>query len=461
MSDTPTPRLDRNSILLVTSLSSFLNPFMGSSINVALPLIGKEYALNAVMLGWVSTSFLLSTAVFLVPFGRLADICGRRKSFVWGLMVYALSSLFCALAPSASILIALRGLQGLGSAMIFGTAVAIVTSVFPPGERGRALGLNVGAVYLGLSIGPVAGGFMVQHLGWRSIFYANGFGGIVLFGLAWWSLKSEWAEARGERFDLAGSLAYALMLTLVILGFTGLPGMRGLGMLVGGAVLLAFFLAWEARLEHPVLPIRLFLDNPLFAFSNLAAFIHYSATAGSGFLLSLYLQYCKGFSPQHAGLILGAQPLVMALGSPLAGKISDRVEPRLVASSGMAMTVVSLFLFSLVHETTPLAFIMACLLLSGFGFALFSSPNTNAIMGSVERKHYGLATGTLATMRVTGQMASMSLLMLLFALMLGSARITPELYPKFMVVMKTAFVIFTILCVFGLLASLARGKMHE
>jgi MFS family permease len=232
-------------------------------------------------------------------------------------------------------------------------------------------------------------------------------------------------------------------------------------MILAGLVLLAFFLLWEARQEHPVVPIRLFLDNPLFAFSNLAALIHYSATAASGFLLSLYLQYCKGFSPQHAGLILGAQPLVMALGSPLAGKISDRVEPRLVASAGMALTVVSLFLFSLVHENTSLPFIVACLLLSGLGFALFSSPNTNAVMGAVERKHYGLATGTLATMRVTGQMASMSLMMLLFALMMGSAKITPELYPRFLVAMKTAFTIFAVLCVFGLLASMARGKMHE
>ena len=461
MSEPHTTHLDRNAILLATSLTSFLNPFMASSIVVALPKMGEEFSLGAVMLGWISTSFLLSTAVFLVPFGRLADIYGRRKCFVWGLLVYALSSLSCALAPTAGILLVFRLLQGLGSAMVFGTAVAIVTSVFPPGERGRALGLNVGAVYMGLSLGPVVGGFMVQHLGWRSIFHASGFVGIALFGLALWSMKSEWAEARGERFDLAGSAAYAVTLTLIILGFTSLPKMNGAWLLAGGLVLLVFFLVWEVRQDHPVVPVRMFMENPLFTFSNLAALIHYSATAGSGFLLSLYLQYCKGFSPQHAGLILGAQPLVMALGSPLAGKISDRVEPRLVASSGMALTVVSLFLFSLVHESTPLPFIVACLLLSGLGFALFSSPNTNAVMGSVERKFYGLATGTLATMRVTGQMASMSLLMLLFALMLGSARITPDLYPKFMVVMKTAFLCFTVLCVFGLMASLARGKMHD
>jgi len=453
--------LDRNAILLTTSLSSFLNPFMASSIVVALPKMGDEFSLGAVMLGWVSTSFLLSAAVFLVPIGRLADIYGRRKCFVWGLLVYALASLACAVAPTAGVLLVLRLLQGLGSAMVFGTAMAIVTSVFPPGERGRAIGLNIGAVYMGLSLGPVAGGFMVQNLGWRSLFYASGGVSLLLSAAAWGTLKSEWADAKGERFDWPGSAAYAVMLTLIILGFTSLPKMNGAWLLAGGLILLAFFLAWEARQEYPVVPIRMFMDNPLFTFSNLAALIHYSATAGAGFLLSLYLQYCKGFSPQHAGLVLGAQPLVMALGSPLAGKISDRVEPRLVASSGMALTVVSLFLFSLVHESTPLPFIVACLLLSGLGFALFSSPNTNAVMGSVERKFYGLATGTLATMRVTGQMASMSLLMLLFALMLGSARITPDLYPKFMVVMKTAFICFTILCVFGLMASLARGKLHD
>jgi MFS family permease len=220
------------------------------------------------------------------------------------------------------------------------------------------------------------------------------------------------------------------------------------------------FVRWETKVEYPVLNISLFGNNRVFAFSNLAALINYSATSAISFLLSLYLQYTKGLTPQDAGLILVSQPVVMAIFSPLAGRLSDKIEPRIVASAGMTLTVVGLLLFTFLNSTTDLAFIIFSLVLLGFGFALFSSPNTNAVMSSVEKRFYGVASATLGTMRLTGQMLSMGIAMLVFALYLGRAQITPEKYPAFLTSTKTAFIIFAVLCFGGIFASLSRGKVR-
>jgi EmrB/QacA subfamily drug resistance transporter len=315
---------------VVAGMASFLAPFMGSSVNIALPSIGREFSTDAVTLGWVATAYLLAAAVFLVPFGRLADIFGRKKIFVWGILTYTLSSLLSALSPSILALIFSRIMQGIGGAMIFGTGVAILTSVFPPGERGKALGINTAATYLGLSLGPVLGGLITQHLGWRSIFFVNVPLGLLAIVVVFWKLKGEWAEARGEKFDSSGSLLYGLALVGVMIGFSRLPQNLGVWLLLAGLVLAAGFAFFETKTASPVLDIGLFKKNRVFAFSNLAALINYSATFAVGFFLSLYLQYLKGMNPQSAGLILIAQPVVMTLFSPFAGRASDKIEPRVV-----------------------------------------------------------------------------------------------------------------------------------
>lgn len=451
---------EKNSALLVATLASFLTPFMTSAVIIALPSIGKEFSLNAIVLSWVPTSYILAAAVFLVPFGRLADIYGRKRIFTYGIFIYTLSSFFTAIANSATALILSRILQGIGSAMIFSTAVAIVTSAFPIGERGRVLGINVAAVYLGLSVGPFLGGFLTQQLGWRSIFLANVLLGLIIIFFIYWKLKGEWAEARGEKFDLAGSLVYSLAIISIMYGFSLLPSILGGALILLGIVSLFAFIRFEDKQEHPVIDTNLFKGNLTFAFSNLAALVNYSSTSAVAFLLSLYLQYMKKLSPQDAGLILLFQPAVMTIFSPLAGRLSDKIEPRIVASIGMAFTTAGLFLLIFLSENTSQGFIICNLILLGFGFALFSSPNTNAIMSSVEKRFYGIASGTLATMRLTGQMLSLGIVMLIFAVYIGKVQITPAHYPLFLKSAKVAFAIFALLCFGGIFSSLARGKVR-
>lgn len=452
--------MERRVVLLIATLTSFMTPFMASSITIALPAIATEFSIDAVLLAWVVSSFVLPAAVLLLPFGRLGDISGRKRVFGWGTGLYTAASLACGFAPSTTVLIAFRILQGISAAMIFSTGMAILTSVYPAAERGRVLGFNVAAVYLGLSLGPSLGGLMTHHLGWRSLFFSSASLGVVIVGLVLRYLRGEWAEARGERFDLIGTVIYSAALTCAMYGVSWLPAAIGGWLVLVGLLGLVAFVAWELRVTHPVLEVRLFTGNAVFVFSNLAALINYSATFAVTFLLSLYLQYIKGMSPQGAGFILMAQPLVMSIFSPLAGRLSDRIEPRTVASTGMAFTVVALCLLTFLDSQSGVAFIVACLLLNGFGFALFSSPNTNAVMSSVDKRVYGVASATIGTMRMTGQILSMGVATLLFAVNLGRVQISPAHFPMFLKSVHVAFIIFAVMSFGGIFASLARGKLR-
>jgi EmrB/QacA subfamily drug resistance transporter len=434
---------------------------MASSINIALPAIGAEFSMDAILLGWIATSYLLSAAVFMVPFGKIADIYGMKKVFFLGLFIFTASSLVAFFAPTSSILIGSRILQGIGSAMIFGTGTAILVSVFPVQERGKILGINAASVYLGLSLGPFLGGLLTEYFGWRSLFLINVPLGLIPLALGMWKLKGEWAGAREDRFDLTGSAIYSLMLVAVMFGFSLLPAWQGAALVLVGVATFLLFIRWESKVACPVLDVRLFKKNRVYAYSNLAALISYSATFAITFLLSLYLQYIKGLAPDQAGLIMLAQPAVMAIFSPYTGKLSDKMEPRLVATAGMGLTFVAVLAFVFLSAETSLFFIVACLITLGLGLALFTSPNTNAIMSSVEPRHYGVGSATLGTMRLVGQVASMSFVMMVFSLYLGKVEITPQYYPLFLSSVKVAFAVFSALCILGIFASLARGKLRK
>jgi len=446
--------------LAVASLSSFLTPFMGASTNVALPAIARDLQLDAVQLSWIASSFLLAAATFLVPFGRLADIHGRKRVFQWGIVVYTLGSLLSALATSALTLIVARAVQGAGGAMIFGTSVAILTSVFPPARRGWALGVNVASVYLGLSLGPVVGGLITEYAGWRHLFAVNVVLGAGLACVVAARLEGEWAGARGERFDLAGSALYALALGAVMYGLSRLPAPVGGAWLAAGVLAFAAFVRLELSVASPVLDIGLFTSSRVYALSNLAALVNYSATFAVGFLLSLYLQHVRHLGPRAAGLVLVAQPVLMTVVSPQAGRLSDRVEARIVASTGMALTALGLALLVPIGPATPLPYIVACLALLGVGFGLFSSPNTNAVMSSVAPRHYGTAAATLGTMRLGGQMLSMGAAMLAIALVIGPVPITAAQHPQLVVTTRLVLGLCAVLCAGGVVASLARGDVR-
>ena len=448
----------KKSALLATTLTAFLFPFLGSSVTIALPSIAASFKMDAVQLSWVIISFGLTGTIFLVPFGKAADICGRKRIFQYGTVVFALSTFLVPFSTSGSMLIALRFLHGFGASMTYSTGFAILTSAFPPGERGKVLGINIAATYSGLSIGPFLGGLLTQHFGWRSIFISSVPFCLVILYLAFWKMKEEWIETKGEKFDLTGSVIYSLALSAIMYGSTLLPNKTGIGLVLLGVLGFMLFIRHESRVDNPVLELDLFRKNRLFALSNLAALIHYSGTFAVTFLLSLYLQYIKGFTPRSAGFILVCQPIVQAVFSPFAGRLSDRIQPRIVASTGMFLTSVGIFLLVFLNETTPLPTIIASLIVLGFGYALFSSPNANSVMGCVEKKFLGVASAILSTMRQCGQMLNMAMVTVVFSMIIGRVQITPQYHTLFLKSAKLIFTISVVLCLAGVLASLSRGK---
>ncbi len=447
----------KNTILFVATFAAFLTPFLGSAVNLALPSIGKDLHASALSLGWVISSFMLSSAIFLLPLGRIADIIGRKKIFSAGILLFTISTFLILFSHSITSLIVLRIIQGISSAMIYGTSLAIITSVFETGERGRAMGINITATYLGLSTGPVIGGLLTHYFGWRSIFAFLLPFGIFSLVLIKTKIKSEWADSAGEKADLKGSVIYGISLASFMYGFSKLPSTVGWILIGAGFIMALLFLLVEEKVSNPVFDVRMFLRNRVFAFSGMAALINYAATSATGFFMSLYLQYLKGLDARTAGLIMISQPLAMTLLSPVAGRLSDRKNPGVIASTGMAIIAAGLILLCFINAETPDYLIVLLLLLMGTGFGLFSSPNSNAIMSSVERKYLGVASGIVGTMRMVGQMLSMGIAMMLISLYLDKKSITPETYPGLIAAMRTGFIIFSILSVIGIFASLARN----
>ncbi|MDR2711461.1 MAG: MFS transporter [Burkholderiales bacterium] len=443
---------------IAIALSSFLVPFIGSALNLALPQIGRDLGMNVVTLGLMVSAYLLPCAMFQMPAARLGDLYGRRKIFLLGVGGFTLFSFLSSLAWSSTTLIAFRALTGVSSAMMFGTAIAILTSLFPLQQRGKVLGINTTVVYSALSIGPILGGLLTHYLGWRSIFVACCAISATAFTFSLIAIRDEWAEARGEPFDLVGSALYALMLFAVICGFSLLPDTTSWMLLILGIIAAIVFVRYEARHRFPVFKLDLLVNNRAFRLSTIAAMINYSATSASTFLLSLYLQSVRGLDAQHAGFLLVLQPIIQTLVSPLAGRWSDRVHPASLATAGMSMVTLALFGLCFLTENTPWLMFVALLLLLGAGFGIFSSPNVNMIMSSVDKAAYGTASAVTGTARLIGQSFSIGIATLAIHLYLGTASITPAQHAAYMSSLRLTCAVFAALCLVGNYASAARLK---
>ena len=452
---------NRYSVLFVVCLSGALVPFTGSSINLALPRISEELSLTAVALGWIVTAFLLASAILQIPFGRAGDMFGRKKILTAGVILFSLASVACAVAPSGNLLIAGRFVQGIAAAMLSGVSMAIVTSVFPANERGKALGINTAVIYFAIAAGPFFGGMITHYCGWRSIFAVTaGLGLLALTGV-FTVLKGEWIEAKGERYDWWGTLIYAIGLFAIIYGCSVLPSVVGFSLVAAGLATFVWFVYFEKKQSAPVFNMDMFLANRVFRMSSFAALINYAATFAIGFILSLYLQYIKDFDAQKAGLVLVIQPVVQTIVSPLAGKWSDKVNASNIATLGMAIIVVCLLSMLFLTPGTPLSMLIVILIVLGTGFALFSSPNVNVIMGSVEKRFLGMASATTGTMRLTGQSISMGITMMMISIFVGKTKLTIDIFPLFMKCLHYTFGIFVTLCAIGVYTSMVRNDKKQ
>jgi EmrB/QacA subfamily drug resistance transporter len=403
-------------LLALTSVGAFMWPLDGSIVNVALATIGKDLRLTVTEAVWVSAAFLLTTAVLLIPAGRLADHYGRVRYYLLGIAVFTAASVLCGASMNGTWLIVSRIVQGSGAAMVGATSTAIVTAVFPPDERGRALGINVMSVYLGLTVGGPLGGFIVDAVGWRWIFFVNLPIGIVVLIWGWFMLPRAEREAGSPRLDWAGSGLLGAFLVCLLVPLTFFPSWGWVspltvGLLLVAAVSFATFVVVEQRAPWPILNLDLVLKNRLFAAANTAALLNYMALYGISLLTAWFLQLVQHCTASVTGLLLLTMPLLMAVLSPLSGRLSDRIGSRVLATSGMVAIACGMVLLALITSaSTPLWHVAGSLGVVGIGMAGFSAPNTSAVMGSVRRDQLSQASGFLSTMRTSGQALSVALL---------------------------------------------------
>ncbi len=459
-------------------ITSFITTFMGSALNLSVPDMSSEFNVSASAIGWVVTVYMLTAAAFSVPFGRIADLTSRKIVLVSGIAVFGTASLFSIFAKGLVYVIIGRGIQGFGASMIFATNHAVLISEFDEDERGKVLGYATASTYVGLAAGPVLGGFLNYNFGWRSIFAAGVVVSVIVFAAALFGIPSKNKEtakvqANTEKKDsiihaektdtkikkkdwnTAGNVLFICTLLALVYGLTDLmrnsfaPYIAGAGIILG-----IIFVICELKAKSPIIDVRIFKSNIAYTMSNMAALLGYGAVYAISYLLSIYLQSARGYNSQAAGLILIASPAVMAILSPITGRISDRVQPFILAVSGMTAVSLALLVFAFISEDTPLAVIIGTLLLSGAGAALFSTPNTNAVMSYVTQESLGVASSVLATMRSLGHTVSMTIITITVSLYIGD-RTLKDAEPEILIsVMHTAFIVFTVLAVIGALFSL-------
>ncbi len=449
-------------VLLIMSMINWLAAFLTTGLNIALPVIKDEFHLGPVALGWVPLCYILGMAVIMVPFGRIADMKGRRLVFVAGIWVLFVSVVAMIFVRSYAPLIVFRSLSGLGSGMCFASATAIVALAYPKERRGFAMGIMAMMAYLGQASGPVLGGVIVGAVGWRYIFVVAAVYALVNAALDLWLLRrAEWKDGGGGPFDWQGSVVYAVALMAFLLGLSWMPTIQGLVLTVVGIVTFVAFGWWESHSRTPVFSVSLFRHNRLFLLSNLTSVISYASLWAMTYLMSLYLQLVKGLSPEIAGLVLVSGVVLQTIVAPFGGRLSDRIQPRWVVSAAMGLCAVSLVVLAFLKADSSYWMIFVGLCVLGIGYGVFSGPNQSAIMGSVGRQDVGPAGAMVGTMRVVGQALSVALVTLVLAVTVGRHELTIADNPQFLTGLRIAFIIMAALSAVSVVTSLSRGDVKR
>jgi EmrB/QacA subfamily drug resistance transporter len=412
-------------VLLAIGVGTFMTALDTSVANTVLPIIGKNFNASITSVEWVVTIYLLVLSGLLLSFGRLGDIRGHKVIYLSGFGVFIAGSLLSGIAPNIQLLIIFRGLQALGAAMLAANSPAILTKNFPANQRGQALGLQATMTYLGLTVGPSLGGWLTSFLGWRVVFYMNVPVGLLFFWLGSHYIPRDNASKQTEKFDFPGAITFVLGLGTLLLGLNkgaewGWTSIPILILLFCAVAFMAAFIVIEKRAKNPLLDLNLFKKRP-FSLTTASAILNYIGIYSSIFLMPYYLLQGRGFSPAQAGLILTAQPLVMAVIAPISGTLSDRIGTRLPAVLGMLVLSTGLFLLSRLGPESEIITIMIALAVVGLGTGTFISPNNSALMGSAPKNRQGIAAGILATARNFGMVLGVGIAGAIFSTTLAHA----------------------------------------
>ncbi len=450
-------------ILAAAMITSFMTTFMSSALNLSVPSLESYFGVNAAYVSWIVSSYTIAVAAMSLPMGKVSDITSRRTVFLTGIAGFGILSAISIFAPSIGVLMLLRALSGTCAAMIFATNNAILISAFPHSVQGKMLGYSVAATYIGLTAGPVAGGLLNSTFGWRSIFAVSAAISATAFLAAFRAVPKDAPESHVSGADTAGIALYISSIVLSLFGMTGLgSGDTAPYMLSAGVMILVIFFLHEDRRERKekstIMRVSMFRQSRTFTFSCLAALLNYGATFAISYEMSIYLQVILGIPSGKAGLMLITMPAAQALLSPFTGSLSDRIRPSVLASIGMGICAVTLLLYSRVDGNSSIFYVITVMAITGIGFALFSSPNTNAILSCVSKKDYGVANSIIATMRTYGQSSGMAILSSITAVVLGTGTLETSPHADILHMMHVSFLTFACICVLGLFFSLARDR---
>ena len=437
----------KNIILLICTILSFFTVFAFNAVMIAVPSIATEFGMDNIAQNWVTIIFLLTLAALSVPAGQICGKYGLKKLTIISII------LFNVFVTTTELFLLCRLIMGISIAFLNVTSMAMVVSAFEPQERGKAIGINITGVYLGLSLSPVIAGILDFQLGWRSIVLFSIPFMLIVMAILLLKVKDEWITFEGLPLDIKGSIIFVIGIVSFIYGFTRLNESIGVILTIFGIAVLALFAYVEMRTDYPVFDVK-FFKNSKFLSSNFAALCAYLATFAVTTILNYHLQYVKGYDSQLSGIILIVAPVFQVILAPLAGGLSDKINPQILSAIGMGLGTVSLILFSLLDSDTSLLFLIVSMVFYGVGFGLFSSPNTNVIMSSVPPQATPVASASVATMRVVGQTMSMGILTLVFAFVMGNVAITPQYYPQLITSSQITCIICTVLCIASVFASL-------
>jgi EmrB/QacA subfamily drug resistance transporter len=429
-----------------------------AAVNVAIPTLAEDLNANADKVGWLPTLYLLSSVAFMLPCGKLADNYGRKRVYTWGLIINLFAAAMSAMATSIDHILLWRFVQGAAGAMIFGTGIAIISSVTPEHKRGTALGIVASCVYFGLTAAPALGGWLTQVLGWRAVFYFQVplvFGLIIFIKL---KLPGDWKNDTFSKFDWIGTAQFSIFSLALVYGLSVLPSLLGWLCLAAATVLITLFVFHQSRHEQPLIRVQMFKENQLFSRSLATSFFMYGSNFALIFLLSLYLQYVKGFTPAKAGQILMLQALTMAVIAPFAGKLADRFQARIIATLGCIIVGGGLAMLNFIDQETSAAYLSMSLALVGLGFGLFSTPNNSAIMGAVKEHEVGVASASMNLSRTIGNLFGMSLVNLMMQYYIGDVAISAEQTVALLETVSLALAMSLSFVLIAIVVSASRGK---
>jgi EmrB/QacA subfamily drug resistance transporter len=447
--------------LLSVCLAIFITSVSMSAASIAIPSIARDLEASARAVSWIPTSFLWGNIVLLLPAGRLADTLGRKRLYILGVTLFALFSLCIFLVDDINALLSLRVFQGFSVALVTATSMGIIGAVFANSNRGAALGLTSSSVYLGLSCGPIIGGWLTQEFGWRAVFWMPAPVMLIALLLIFSFVKGEWKSAKPEPLDKIGSLLFAAWVSAFFIGMSDVEDVSHLVLLATGIGLLFLFVKQQGNAASPLIRIRALRENRIFSRSILSSFLMYSANFPIVFLMSLYLQYIHGLSPLEAGQLVLIQTFIMMVLAPIAGRLSDRYEPRYLATSGCLSFATGLAILFWVDMDTSLTYVFMGLVFLGIGFGLFSSPNNNAIIGSASKDRLSIASALVGLSRNMGNMFSTAIVMMLMSIMLGNQSIGPDNLDQLLWVIKVVFVLTLISALCASYYSFTRGQIHQ